>query len=107
MGLNQNSAFLSNLVQVIFSITNFSPQITIYLYILCYLETQEERTNTSASNALRIISGNTNGFSLSTQIFDVGTSSSEKEAERMAPFHMKTHRDGQNLYITQWDHQRG
>lgn len=69
MSLNQNTPFLSNLVQVIFSITNFSPQIIIYLYILCYLETQEERTNASASNALRLISGNTNGFSLRKQIF--------------------------------------
>lgn len=44
-----------------------SPWIVIYLYILCYLEMQEERTNASASNALRIISGNADGFSLSKE----------------------------------------
>lgn len=44
-----------------------SPQIIIYLYILCYLEMQRERTNASASNSLRIISANTDGFSLSKE----------------------------------------
>lgn len=44
-----------------------SPQIIIYLYILCYLEMQRERTNASASNSLRITSGNAVGFSLSKE----------------------------------------
>lgn len=33
--------------------------------------------------------------------FDVGTSSAEDKAKRMALFHMKTHRDGQSPYTTQ------